>query len=637
MACPPIAATRLGILLITACVTSLGLSRLVAAQHDLMADDPTNDTWQIVTNTQQAVFTPTKPHQTPSIVLSLDAMAQTAARLIVQSDTKTINFKAGELQFELPIRKNRNTKIFLDAHPDRADIRVKGRQLGSVLGIWLGICRAGATNVTLTFTSATYANITFKPIENPEAESQATSAPAEPQPTNHDNPSAQMLKSVKQALFQLRVKGRREQVFSAGTGFLIADGGFAITNFHVIQGATSAVARFTGSDTPIAVELFAARADLDLALIRLNLADVPGLQNVIPLGIETSAPAEGQDVWAVGFPKDPGYTVTRGVVSGVHPHAQLPKRLQQSLGHTSQSVWIQTEATINSGNAGGPLVNIDGRVVAVNTWVWQQGVNQFLALSGTHINELLKSKPDQPLTFAKAAVQYSQVRSASGSFPRVIIKTNGDPEKLITTAQALRNAIGCKTCNNKGIIRQRVQDGYTYEGPVAHPKYVTKTRVCPTCRGTLIQNRGNLNKVAAVFVTTLAGADPLHPRYEDATNFTKHTLSEVLKKNTRGMQKLLNGEAHRLFSSETEQIGAPIIAIGNLVRNIRLSGENKRLQVFKFGKSKQQLVISDARLIETTGPGTVIVAGVLAGFIDGPDGEPIPVIQHGLIIGTPPT
>ena len=635
---PSIAATRAGLLLLAVCVTALGLTRPVAAQHELIAEDPANDAWQYLEDTRQAVFVGDDTQKTPSIILDFFAMAQTPARLIVQSDTKTINFKAGQLQFDLSIRKKRDTKILLDAHPDRAVIRVKGKQAGAVQGAWLRMCREQPASVTVTFTDATYANITFVPDQGAVAEKKKTTAApiaADPAPEENEPSTAQMLKGVKQGVFQLRARGQRKDVFNAAAGFLVAEGGLAITNFHVIQGATGALAHFAGSDTPVAVELVAARADLDLALIQLKLVDAPQLQKVKPLVIETIDTVADQNVWAVGDPLDLGYALSAGVVHKVQPHAKLPDNLRQSLGFAGESVWIETDAAINSGNAGGPMVNKAGRVVAVNTWVWHQRGTRFYALSSSHISDLLESRRDQPLTFARAATQFEKVRPARGSFPRVIVAGNGHPEKIIDSAQSFRTATGCKVCRNRGAITQRVQDGYTYEGPVAHPKYVTKRRTCPSCRGTLIQNRKTLNKAGAALVMELAGSDPLHPRYDDAKEFTKKAVGEALEKNSKGLGKVLNAQALKLISSETGQVGAPLLAVGQLAGNVRLRGEGKRLKLFKFQKNRQQVVISDARLIETTGTGTVMVAGLLAGFVDDPKGESIPVIQHGLVIDKP--
>jgi putative serine protease PepD len=141
-----------------------------------------------------------------------------------------------------------------------------------------------------------------------------------------------------------------------GTGLVVGDAGEIVTNAHVVEGAGSISVTLAGDNQARRAEVVAADEDTDLALLRVEEPD----GGLTPAQLGSSAAVRvGDDVIAVGnalgLRGDP--SVTRGIVSA----------LDRSFG--SLTGLIQTDAAINPGSSGGPLVNQRGEVIGINTAV----------------------------------------------------------------------------------------------------------------------------------------------------------------------------------------------------------------------------------------------------------------------------
>ena len=141
---------------------------------------------------------------------------------------------------------------------------------------------------------------------------------------------------------------------SSGSGFVLDDRGHVMTNHHVVEGASTVRLQLAGGRSVSAVVVGSRESD-DIAVLRV--ADASVLE---PATLGRSADlAIGESVIAVGSPLGLQGTVTGGLVSALDREASLGGRAAQRM--------IQTDAPINPGNSGGPLVDLEGRVVGVNT------------------------------------------------------------------------------------------------------------------------------------------------------------------------------------------------------------------------------------------------------------------------------
>jgi putative serine protease PepD len=141
-----------------------------------------------------------------------------------------------------------------------------------------------------------------------------------------------------------------------GTGFIVSADGYVITNDHVVSGLSGTPSvRFSDSTTATA-KLIGSDPESDIAVLKINKT---GLK---PITIGTSSGiAVGDPVLAVGAPLDLENSVTYGIISALHRPLEVSEG-----GQTRYYSAIQTDAAINHGNSGGPLVDASGRVIGVD-------------------------------------------------------------------------------------------------------------------------------------------------------------------------------------------------------------------------------------------------------------------------------
>ena len=140
-----------------------------------------------------------------------------------------------------------------------------------------------------------------------------------------------------------------------GSGFIISQNGYILTNNHVIQGADKITVKLHDG-REFKARIIGTDPNTDVALIKIDANNLP----VLPLG-DSDKLEVGEWVMAIGNPFGLSYTLTVGVVSA---------KGRSNVGITDYEDFIQTDAAINPGNSGGPLINIRGEAVGINTAIF---------------------------------------------------------------------------------------------------------------------------------------------------------------------------------------------------------------------------------------------------------------------------
>lgn len=168
-----------------------------------------------------------------------------------------------------------------------------------------------------------------------------------------------VLAKIQPAVVAIGVQGTAGR--GAGTGVILTEDGEVLTNNHVVEGATEIQVTLNGESTPRTADLLGAEPDADLALVKIRGAS--GLPSA-ELG-SSAAARVGDDVVAIGnaLALPGGPTVTEGIISAK----------DRTLREAALDGLIQTDAAINRGNSGGPLVNAMGQVIGINTAVIRGG------------------------------------------------------------------------------------------------------------------------------------------------------------------------------------------------------------------------------------------------------------------------
>jgi putative serine protease PepD len=159
------------------------------------------------------------------------------------------------------------------------------------------------------------------------------------------------------------ISAQTSQGTATGSGFVVSSDGKIITNEHVVDGATSVTVKLGVDGKAQTAQVLGADASKDLALLKVD----PGSAKLHALSFGDSSSVQvGDNVYAIGNPYGLDHTLTSGIVSALNRDIQAPS------GATIPGA-IQTDAALNPGNSGGPLLDASGKVVGVNSQIATSG------------------------------------------------------------------------------------------------------------------------------------------------------------------------------------------------------------------------------------------------------------------------
>jgi serine protease Do len=263
-----------------------------------------------------------------------------------------------------------------------------------VLGLVASACTIQAGGQGSTATGSAYGN-TLPPSNEPVAVVAAEALPA----------------VVNVTTDMVSASGQTGQ--GVGTGFVVRADGIVVTNCHVVEGATK-ITVFTSAKNPDRYDARVIGGDCehDLAVLKIDGRNLPTL----PLG-NSSDLVLGQNVVAIGYALalEGGPTVTTGIVSSLDRTVQVQDpncEVCHNFSRTYSSV-IQTDAAINHGNSGGPLLNMQGQVVGINSAGADTAENIGFAIAIDSAKNAIQQAIDSPLApTGYMGVQTADVTSA---------------------------------------------------------------------------------------------------------------------------------------------------------------------------------------------------------------------------------
>ena len=156
-----------------------------------------------------------------------------------------------------------------------------------------------------------------------------------------------------------------------GTGFIISSDGYAVTNAHVLANGKIIQAIDSNQNT-IQTQFIGYNGEFDIALIKLS-----GNFEKLKLGDSNNVQI-GQKVIAIGNPLGLQFSVSQGIISAVH-----------RIGPNEIEAYLQTDAALNPGNSGGPLINTDGKVIGINNFKIGSGESLGFALESNYIEDVV--------------------------------------------------------------------------------------------------------------------------------------------------------------------------------------------------------------------------------------------------------
>jgi len=202
----------------------------------------------------------------------------------------------------------------------------------------------------------------------------------------------QLVDRVEAGVVLIRVTSKWDQPTGHGSGFVVNEKGWVVTNYHVVRSAAKATVRYhDGTERPAqGMVAFDERGDLAI----LQVGSPPAGVKPLELG-PIQPPSQGESVFAVGHPGGLEFSVTTGIVSAVRKTSDLPREFALRLDAPGDTLWVQTNAVLLGGSSGGPLCDQNGRVIGVNTLL--VGRERFgFACHVSHVAALLANPRAQP-------------------------------------------------------------------------------------------------------------------------------------------------------------------------------------------------------------------------------------------------
>ena len=263
---------------------------------------------------------------------------------------------------------------------------------------------------------------------------------------------------------------------SLGSGFIIKENGVVITNNHVIAGAEDILVRV--GEKEFKAEVVGADPYMDIAVLKMDTKDK---FTTVKFGDSDNARV-GDWAVAIGNPFGLGGTVTAGIISARNRDINL----------TRYDDFIQTDASINQGNSGGPLFNLKGEVIGINTAIIAPGQSGSIGIGFAIPANAASNVIDQLIEFGETKRGWLGVRIQE------VTKEIAEVEKLKKPAGALVASVGQNSPADKAGIKAGdiilEFDGKKIDTMRTLPKVVANTKVGKSVELKIWRNKKSINK-----------------------------------------------------------------------------------------------------------------------------------------------
>ena len=351
-----------------------------------------------------------------------------------------------------------------------------------------------------------------------------------------------------------------------GSGFIIDKKGIVVTNSHVIQGAEDILVSVNGS-TEYKAKVLGTDPYMDLAVLEIESDEI-----FIPVSFGNSDKARvGDWVIAIGNPFGFGGTVTSGIISSRN----------RDIGLTRYDDFIQTDASINQGNSGGPLFDLDGKVIGINTAIIAPGSSGSIGIGFAIPSNSASKVIDQLIKFGETKRGWLGVRIQE------VTKEIADVEKLEKAEGALVASVSENSPADKAGIKAGdiilEFDGKKVDTMRTLPKLVAQTKVGKSVILKVWRNRKLISK--KVLLGRLELSKDFKAENKKEPDISEYTKVENLKISIRNLNK--EDISERELPKNTKGVIVTEIFDGSPLMSISINDVIVELQKKKVTNSKQ--------------------------------------------------
>ena len=348
-----------------------------------------------------------------------------------------------------------------------------------------------------------------------------------------------LVESTKGAVCKITVFDKYGVPFAQGSGFLV-EGARIVSCYHVFKGAAQATVTFSGGQTAEVAGILGEDPphDIAVALLKSVPTGIPSLELT-----EIEIPKLGTDVLAIGYPLGLACTVSKGIITSLPTGADYNRSVSIKMCPEGMRL-IQTDASVSHGSSGGPLVTMEGKVIAIIALCQPEGVNLAFGIPTVYVRPLLSN-----ITAVKPLSKLTVITSGVASLKPILPPraTKVTLEEIMVLIGRLNGMITCKKCRGRGTVT--VTTIIPHNGIDSGSDH-TEKKNCPTCNGT-----GSLPVGSPPAYDVLAAmAEPLVYLDTEATSVTPQQAVKLVAALYGSVYAIVAGRVPQVTVTKAEDI-----------------------------------------------------------------------------------